>query len=88
MEGKDGNLGLRLGTVVRIGGDERGWEVLSLSSFVFLSFLFSHSRIHGFNLGGVVAVDDGAAYFEGVGQLAGFHCEFFGEECEFFYFLE
>lgn len=39
MEGKDGNLGLRLGTVVMIGGDERGWEVLSLSSFVFLSFL-------------------------------------------------
>lgn len=42
MEGEDGNLGLRLGTVVRIGEDERGWKVLSLSSFrlfVFLSFV-------------------------------------------------
>ena len=34
--------------------------------------------VHGFDLGGVAASDDGAAQLEGVGELAGFDGETLG----------
>ena len=46
------------------------------------------SDVHGFDLGGIVAVDDGAAQLEGVGELAGLDGELVGEEGETLDFLE
>lgn len=46
------------------------------------------SGVHGLDFAGVAAVDDGAAYLEGVGQLAALHGELAGEKGEFLDFLE